>query len=354
MSRARVDDNDRGLKGADRDIVGGADAHERIIGRALERAAVAQDFHREVQNMRRSLGRLRDVGVSPLVQGFYEEDAAVRRVPPIFRGCLEQRGTLRHHMLLVGRLNRRTFRRHLLGTAPLSRKRSRAFLTIVKACPNPRSHYCDIRVTKDRETFMQAISRFVRTTIFGGVLFLTPIVVIWFILSKAYNLAGRVLLPLTALIPESLSTRTTITVVLEVLVIALACFLAGLFARTMRAQMIVRELEVSVLSKVPGYEYMKQAGASMLGVGETADYPVILANLGGAWRIGVQTDVLGENLVAVFVPNSPNPLSGGVFLIAADRVRPAGVSLAAAMGALRRCGTGSGTLFTELAVVGPT
>jgi hypothetical protein len=133
---------------------------------------------------------------------------------------------------------------------------------------------------------MQAISRFVRTTIFGGVLFLTPIVVIWLILSKAYNLAGRVLLPLTALVPDSLSARTTITAVLEVLLIALACFFAGLFARTMRAQRIVRELEVSVLSKVPGYEYMKQAGASMLGVGETADYPVILANLGGAWRIG--------------------------------------------------------------------
>ena len=129
---------------------------------------------------------------------------------------------------------------------------------------------------------MQAISRFVRTTIFGGVLFLTPIVVIWFILSKAYNSAGRALQPLAALIPDSLSSRTTITAVLEVLLIALACFLAGLFARTMRAQRIVRELEVSVLSKVPGYEYMKQAGASMLGVGETADYPVILANLGGA------------------------------------------------------------------------
>src|SRR5271168_2772305 len=124
---------------------------------------------------------------------------------------------------------------------------------------------------------MQAISRFVRTTIFGGVLFLTPIVVIWLILSKAYNLAGRVLLPLTALIPDSLSARTTITAVLEVLLIALACFFAGLFARTMRTQRIVRELEVSVLSKVPGLEYMKQAGASMLGVGETADYPVILA-----------------------------------------------------------------------------
>jgi hypothetical protein len=77
---------------------------------------------------------------------------------------------------------------------------------------------------------------------------------------------------------------------------------------------------------------MKQAGASVLGVGETADYPVVLANLGGAWRIGVRTDVLGENLVAVFIPNSPNALPGGVFLVAPDRVRPPGVSLAAAMG----------------------
>jgi hypothetical protein len=124
---------------------------------------------------------------------------------------------------------------------------------------------------------MQAISRFVRTTIIGGVLFLTPIVVIWLILGKAYNIAGRALQPLTALIPDSLSSRTTITAVLEVLLIALACFLAGLLARTMRAQRIVRDLEVSLLSKVPGYEYIKQAGASMLGVGETADYPVILA-----------------------------------------------------------------------------
>jgi uncharacterized membrane protein len=159
---------------------------------------------------------------------------------------------------------------------------------------------------------------------------------------------------LAALIPDNLASRTTMTAVLEVLLIALACFLAGLFARTVSAQRIVRELEMSVLSKVPGYEYMKHAGASMLGVDETAEYPVVLANLGGAWRIGVQTDELSENLVAVFVPNSPNPLFGGAFLIAADRLRPAGVSLAAAMGALRRCSAGSGTLFSELAAIGPT
>jgi uncharacterized membrane protein len=87
---------------------------------------------------------------------------------------------------------------------------------------------------------------------------------------------------------------------------------------------------------------------------ETWYYAVVLANLGGGSRIGVQTDVLGENLVAVFIPNSPNALPGGVFLVSPDRVRPAGVSLAAAMGALRRCGTGAGAVLGEVAVVGLT
>ena len=83
-------------------------------------------------------------------------------------------------------------------------------------------------------------------------------------------------------------------------------------------------LETAVLSKLPGYEYLKQAGTSVLGLGEMAEHPVVFAHLGGAWRIGVQTDVVGAGLVAVFIPNSPNPMSGSVFLIAADQVLPGG------------------------------
>ena len=103
-----------------------------------------------------------------------------------------------------------------------------------------------------------------------------------------------------------------------------------------------------MLSKVPAYEYLKQAGASVMGLGEMADHPVVLAQLGGAWRIGVQTGAVG-GLVSVFVPNSPNPMSGSVFLVASDRIRPATVPLAAAIGCLRRCGAGSEVFLRELA-----
>jgi uncharacterized membrane protein len=200
---------------------------------------------------------------------------------------------------------------------------------------------------------MKAISRFVGTTILGGVLFLTPIVVLEVVLSKAFDFVRRGLQPLTALIPQTLAPGPTMTAVLTVLLLGLVCFLAGLFARTLLAQRFVSGLEATVLSKVPGYEYLKQAGTSVLGLGESAELPVVLARFGDSWRIGVQADSVG-GYVAVFVPNSPNPMSGSIFLLASDHVRRVNLPLAAAIASLRRCGIGSGALLGELAAAAPS
>lgn len=193
---------------------------------------------------------------------------------------------------------------------------------------------------------MKTLSHFVGTTILGGVLFLTPIVVLAFVLGKAFEFVSRALKPVAALVPDRLASAPTATAILSIVLLALACLLAGLFAQTVAAQRFVHGLEGTILSKLPGYEYLKQAGTSVLGLGEMAEHPVVLAQLGGAWRIGVQTDHVGSDLVAVFVPNSPNPMSGSVFFVGTDRVRPLDGSLASAIACLRRCGTGSATLLS--------
>jgi uncharacterized membrane protein len=195
---------------------------------------------------------------------------------------------------------------------------------------------------------MKAIPHFVRTTILGGVLFLVPIAVLAFILGKAFDFARRGLKPVAVIIPDSLVSGATMETIMTIVLIVLTCFLAGLIARTHLAQRVTTELEVSVLSKVPAYEYLKQAGASVMGLGEMVEHPVVLARLGGAWRIGVQTDVVEDGLVAVFVPNSPNSFSGAVFFVTSDQVRPADVPLASAISCLRRCGTGSRDLLSGL------
>ena len=67
---------------------------------------------------------------------------------------------------------------------------------------------------------------------------------------------------------------------------------AGLVARTVTAHRVVDALELSVLSIIPAYEYLKREGASALGVAGTAALPVVFAPMEGGWQVGVQTNAL--------------------------------------------------------------
>jgi uncharacterized membrane protein len=195
---------------------------------------------------------------------------------------------------------------------------------------------------------MKAISHFLQTTILGGAFFLLPIVVLAYLINKAFDFARRGLKPVAKVIPDQLVSGTTMETIMAVCLIVLLCFLAGLFARTLMAQKFTSKLESAMLSKVPAYDYLKQAGSSMMGLGEMAEHPVVLAQLGDAWRLGVQTDIVQGGLAAVFIPNSPNTFSGSVFFVARDRVQRLDVPLAGALHCLERCGVGGGSLLGNL------
>jgi uncharacterized membrane protein len=178
-----------------------------------------------------------------------------------------------------------------------------------------------------------------------------PIIILAFVLNKAFDYARRGLKPVAKLIPDQLVSGATMETVAAIGLIALLCFLAGLLARTALARKIMSELESAVLSNVPAYEYLKQAGSSMMGLGEMAEHPVVLAQVGGAWRLGVQTDVAGSGLTAVFIPNSPNTFSGSVFFLAPDKVRPLDVPLRTALNCLEQLGAKGGSFLSNLSLV---
>ncbi len=191
---------------------------------------------------------------------------------------------------------------------------------------------------------MQTISQFIKTTIVGGLFFLVPIVVLFIIIAKAFDYAKKGLNVVLVHVPAASDLSAGAATALSVLVVALVCFLAGLFARTMTAQRVVNALESSVLSKIPGYEYLKQESASALGVAEIGELPVVFVPMEGGWQLGVRTEALSNDLISVFIPGAPNPHSGSVFFFSAGNVRPAGVKMAVALNCLRRCGAGASAL----------
>jgi uncharacterized membrane protein len=185
---------------------------------------------------------------------------------------------------------------------------------------------------------MTTLTRFVRTTILGGVFFLIPIVVLSIVIAKALEYTDKFLRALATHILAASELSATGAMVMSVVVIALTCFFAGLIARTVTAQELIKLLESSILSKVPACEYLKQEGASALGVATMTEQPIVLVESDIGWQVGVQTEAASGGFVTVFVPGAPNPHSGTVYFVPADRIRTADVKLVAALNCMRRCG----------------
>ena len=195
---------------------------------------------------------------------------------------------------------------------------------------------------------MKAFLHFLRTTLVGGILFLVPIVVLIIVLGKALAIAHKLVDPLASrLHVESLIGLRT-PGVLAITLLVIFCFVAGLLARTALAKRSVHWLESAVLSNVPGYQFLKSMGESVLGVEDEPAPQVVLARIEDAWQFAFLVERLEDGHLAVFVPGAPNPQSGSVYLMTEDRIRPAGIPPAAALKCLTRLGAGSSALLREI------
>jgi uncharacterized membrane protein len=192
---------------------------------------------------------------------------------------------------------------------------------------------------------MPRLMRFLRTTLVGGVLFLVPVVVLVVIVQKALSLAHVLSDPLAARLP-SVAGHTP--VLLAGLVLVLVCFIFGLVAMTGPARTVVTWLEGTILSKIPGYVFLKGAGESALGLESRAPYPLVLARIEDAWQFGFLIERLEGGHLAVFVPGAPSPLSGSGYFMSPERVRPTNIPVAMALKCLNRLGAGAGALLHDL------
>jgi uncharacterized membrane protein len=197
---------------------------------------------------------------------------------------------------------------------------------------------------------MKGRLQFLRTTIVGGLLFLVPMVMLVIIFGKAVAIVRQVIDPLAGLLPFESIIGLQAPVLIAAVVVVLFCFLTGFIARTALAQKLVDGLESSVLSNVPGYEFLKRMGESMLGVEKEGTYPAVIVSFDDNSQIGFQVETLVSGVVVVFVPGVPNSNAGEVYFMAPDRITPINLPLVATLKCLKRLGAGSGMLLRDHAL----
>jgi uncharacterized membrane protein len=185
---------------------------------------------------------------------------------------------------------------------------------------------------------------FLKTTIIGGLLFLLPLALIVFILGYAVTTVTKALQPISKSLGldrmvgdlGGVGVATLGALVLLVLV----SFVAGIIARTTLGGRFTGWLEHK-LQGFPQYRLLKGMAQGVVHVETKSDLKPALIDIGGGWQLGFVLEALQNGWVAVFLPLAPSGVSGNVVYLAADRVRPLGITMGEAMGIVNSIGVGS-------------
>jgi uncharacterized membrane protein len=162
------------------------------------------------------------------------------------------------------------------------------------------------------------------------------------ILGKAYELMILVAKPLSAWIPLDSIGGVALANILAVLALLLCCLIAGIIAKGTTAKGILKSIESKLLFAIPGYTFVKGMTDSLNSSEEAAKaFVPVIAKFDDNAQIGFEIERTEKGNVVVYLPGSPNPWSGSVVYVNADRVEMLDMTVAEAINNIRHLGRGS-------------
>jgi uncharacterized membrane protein len=198
------------------------------------------------------------------------------------------------------------------------------------------------------------MAKFIKATLIGGLLFLIPLALAAIVIGKVLTVLDGPIEPLAQALHLNSVLGQHASRVLAILLLVLACFVAGLFARTALARRIVTWLETSLLSLLPGYQFVASVTghASLTRDHGTAKPEPVLASIEDAWQFALLVERVGTTHVVVYVPGAPGVTSGSVYLMTVDRVQPIDISMSDLSKCLKGLGVGTAALLRDRPIPG--
>ncbi len=193
--------------------------------------------------------------------------------------------------------------------------------------------------------------RFLQTTAIGGLLFLLPLIVVGALIGQVVPIVLTIAGTLAKILPSFLKTSGGIAllILLANVILLSVFFTAGLLAQWSWGKRLSQVFEKNLVLLFPRYAILKDQMADSIGGDQAkAQMKPVLVHFDDALRIGFETERDEDAvLVAVYLPGSPDPWSGKVALISADRVEPLNANFREAVATCERLGRGSAALILK-------
>jgi uncharacterized membrane protein len=179
-----------------------------------------------------------------------------------------------------------------------------------------------------------------RATLVAGLLFLLPLILGLWLLSKALPIAERLSGPIVRATGVNSIGGVAFGTIVGIAVLFLVTLLAGWISRTRMGQATYSRLENGMLSLFPQWR-MARGLIESFGSDEYAHMDVVLVPTDAGWCLGFVLEPPTGEWWTVFIPGAPQWTSGQVAYAHADQVHRTELTFAQAIVLLRKCGVGS-------------
>jgi uncharacterized membrane protein len=202
---------------------------------------------------------------------------------------------------------------------------------------------------------MQRFNNFIKQSIIGGLLIVSPAVIVFFAFRWAFYSVTELIQPLAAPIAERTSAPEFLVDLLVILLILIGCFVIGNIATTTTGQWLHHRFDHILAKLAPGYNLVRDIINQLFGNNENSPFSkgeVARARLFGAdiatEATGIVTSIHDDGWYTLFIPTGPNPTSGMIYHLPPEQVELLpNVKVDAALKTIIACGAGSGELFSN-------
>jgi len=187
----------------------------------------------------------------------------------------------------------------------------------------------------------------IKTTIVGGALFLLPLVILAFVLGKAFEISMLVAKPFNSIIPIERFAGVALVNILAVILLLIVCYAAGLLASHSAVKDKISTLDGALIGMIPVYAFVKTMVSSIANAeDESGTLRPILINFDEYAQIAFEVE-RDDNQVVVYLPGAPSPWSGSTTVVDVGRVSPLKIGSHEAAKLVQLLGRGSLKVLPE-------
>ena len=184
-----------------------------------------------------------------------------------------------------------------------------------------------------------------KTALLTGLLIILPAWLALLLLLKVLAQLGILVKPIADKLPDGINHPQLIAVVVFILV----CLLTGILVRTTAGRVIGKSLGDHVLSRIPGYETLRNIARQFSDIETTEGFkPALIEVEDGCLAPAFLIENHENGQSTVFMPSVPTPMAGAILIMPSDRVHPVDVPVATMMKCISKWGAGSSELLASM------